>query len=99
MRSANTASTSDTLMPQDGHQQREQRRDLEGLEVARVGEQRLKLSSPTHSVDMPKASCSWNDCSSAWPAGQKKNTPMTASCGCEQHPGQPGGLKQDAFFH
>src|SRR5215472_12373837 len=51
-----------------------------------------KFSSPTKRVDRPKASLRCTDCKIACPAGQKKKTTVTASCGASNSAGknQPG---------
>src|SRR5437773_10301597 len=46
---------------------------------------------------MPKASCSWNDCRIAWPAGQKKNRAMTVTCGASSTQGSHEDRKRTRF--
>src|SRR4051794_1222406 len=46
-----------------------------------------KFSKPIHSTVVPKASERWNDCTSAWPAGQKKNTAMMVTWGANSTQG------------
>ena len=58
---------------------------------------RAKFSSPTNSVDVPNASCSCTDCTSAWPAGQKKKMMMTASCGASSSQGSVSERKRTRF--
>ncbi len=58
---------------------------------------RWKFSRPTNSVEVPKASCICTDCSSACPAGQKKKTMMTASCGASSSQGRVSERKRTRF--
>ena len=56
-----------------------------------------KLSRPTHSVLVPKASSTWKDCRTACAAGQKKNTPTMASCGNTKAQGSQAERKRTRF--
>ena len=99
-RSANTASTSESARPKHGDQHREDRGGLERLEVGSGRRTALRSSRGRRTrCEVPNASCCCSDCSSAWPAGQKKNTRMTAICGASSSPGQPARPEEDAFFH
>src|SRR3990167_6546356 len=97
MRSAKIASISDRLIPLTATRIEKKAVVLNEAKYPGSSKSALKLSKPTHSFEKPKVSCIWNDCTSAWPAGQKKKTLMMASRGARSTHGSHAERKRTRF--
>ena len=90
-RSANTASTSDIADAADGATSNENKAVvLNDVEVGSFGEQVAEvLHARPIRCEMPKASCCWNDCSSACAGRPEEEHDDDRHLRREQRPGQP----------
>src|SRR3989344_1609334 len=97
MRSAKIARNSDSVMPLTATRIEKKAVVLNDARQPGSWNRSRKLSKPTHSFENPKESCIWNDCTRAWPAGQKKKTLMMASWGARSTHGSHAERNKTRF--